>query len=113
MSDCVFCLIAGGKIPANILFEGANVIAFADANPKAPVHAVIIPKRHINPLVDMGEEDIVIIPEIYMAARTIAADTGIDESGYRIVANHGPDSGQEVEHLHFHVLGGRRMGELG
>ena len=113
MSDCVFCLIAGGKIPADILFEGANVIAFADVDPKAPVHAIIVPKRHINPLDDMGEEDLVIITEIYMAARTIAADTGIDESGYRIVANHGPDSGQEVEHLHFHVLGGRRLGELG
>jgi histidine triad (HIT) family protein len=113
MDECVFCLIAEGKIPAEIVFDGENVIAFRDIEPKAPVHVVIIPKRHINPLDDLTEDDIAVVAEIYMAARAIAAGEGVDASGYRIITNHGPDSGQEVEHMHFHVLGGRKMGGLG
>ncbi len=113
MADCVFCKIIDKTIPADIVFEGDNVIAFRDINPKAPVHVVIIPKKHINPLEDMDEEDIVMIPEIYMAARTIAADEGIDVSGYRVLTNTGPDSGQEVEHMHWHLLGGRLLGDIG
>jgi histidine triad (HIT) family protein len=113
MSDCIFCLIAEGKIPADIVFEGANVLAFRDIDPKAPTHVVIIPKRHINPLNDLEEEDILVIPEMYMAARAVAAGEEIDQSGYRLVANTGPDSGQEVEHMHWHVLGGRRLGGMG
>lgn len=113
MADCIFCKIAARSIPADIVFEGANVIAFRDIAPKAPVHVVIIPKKHVNPLADLDEEDIVVIPEIYMAARTIAVDEGIDASGYRILTNHGPDAGQEVEHMHWHLLGGRPLGDLG
>jgi histidine triad (HIT) family protein len=113
MADCVFCKIVDKTIPADIVFEGANVIAFRDITPKAPVHVVIIPRKHINPLEDLDEEDIVMIPEIYMAARTIAADEGIDVSGYRVLTNHGPDSGQEVEHMHWHLLGGRPLGDIG
>jgi histidine triad (HIT) family protein len=112
MSDCVFCSIAGGSIPAEIVFEGENVIAFRDINPAAPVHVVIIPKAHVNPMEDLSEDEYSLIPEIYMAARAIAAAEGIDSTGYRIITNHGPDSGQEVEHLHFHVLGGKRLGPL-
>ncbi len=113
MADCVFCKIVAKTIPADIVFVGATVIAFRDITPKAPVHVVIIPKKHINPLEDLDEEDIVMIPEIYMAARTIAADEGIDVSGYRVLTNHGPDSGQEVEHMHWHLLGGHRLGDIG
>jgi histidine triad (HIT) family protein len=113
MPDCVFCSIAAGDIPAEMVFEGENVVAFRDITPKAPVHVVIIPKTHINPLEDMSETDIAVIAEVYMAARAIAAGEGISESGYRIITNHGPDAGQEVEHLHFHLLGGQRMGGLG
>lgn len=112
MADCVFCSIVGGSIPAEIVFEGENVIAFRDINPAAPVHVVIIPKKHIDPMEDLSEEDYSVIPEIYMAARAIAAQEGIDASGYRILTNHGPDSGQEVEHLHFHLLGGGRLNTL-
>ncbi len=113
MADCIFCLIAGGKIPADIVFEGVNVIAFRDIDPKAPTHVIIIPKKHINPLEDLSESDLAVIPEIYMAARAIAEGEGIATSGYRLLTNHGPDSGQEVEHMHFHLLGGRRLGGLG
>lgn len=113
MDGCVFCGIADGSIPADIVFEGEKIIAFNDIDKKAPIHVVIIPKKHINPMEDLDEEDVATVAEIYMAARAIAAGEGIDGSGYRIIANHGPDSGQEVEHLHFHVLGGRKMGGLG
>jgi histidine triad (HIT) family protein len=113
MNDCIFCKIARGEIPAEIIFKGENVIAFNDIDPKAPFHAVIIPKKHINPLEDLEDDDIALIAEIYMAARAVAAGAGVDDSGYRIIANHGPDSGQEVEHLHFHVLGGRQLGGMG
>ena len=113
MDDCIFCQIVDKTIPADIVFEGENVIAFRDIAPKAPIHVVIIPKKHINPLEDLDEDDLMVIPEIYMAARTIAADAGIDETGYRFLTNHGPDAGQEVEHLHFHVLGGGRLGDIG
>jgi histidine triad (HIT) family protein len=112
MPECVFCKIVSGEIPADIVFNGENVLAFNDIAPKAPIHAVIIPKRHINPLEDMDEEAISVIAEIYMAARAIAADTGIDTTGYRILTNHGPDAGQDVEHMHFHVVGGRRLGDI-
>jgi histidine triad (HIT) family protein len=113
MTDCIFCKIAAKSIPADIVFESENVIAFRDIAPKAPIHVVIIPKKHINPLLDLEEEDIVVIPEIYMAARTIAADTGVDATGYRVLTNTGPDAGQEVEHLHWHLLGGARLGDIG
>lgn len=113
MADCVFCSIAEGRIPAEIVFEGENVIAFRDINPAAPVHVVIIPKKHINPLEDLDAEDYALISEIYMAARAIASQEGIDITGYRILTNHGPDSGQEVEHLHFHLLGGGKLAGLG
>jgi histidine triad (HIT) family protein len=113
MTDCIFCKIANKSIPADIVFESENVLAFRDIAPKAPVHVVIIPKKHINPLLDLEEEDIVVIPEIYMAARTIAADAGVDETGYRVLTNTGPDAGQEVEHLHWHLLGGARLGDIG
>jgi histidine triad (HIT) family protein len=113
MNDCIFCQIVDKSIPADIVFEGPNVLAFRDIAPKAPVHVVIIPKKHIDPLQDLDEEDIVVIPEIYMAARTIAADEGIDVSGYRFLTNTGPDSGQEVEHMHWHLLGGRRLADIG
>ncbi len=112
MEDCVFCLIVDGKIPADIVFEGPNVMAFRDIHPKAPTHVVIIPKKHINPMDDLSESDIAVIPEIYMAARAIAEGEGIAESGFRLLTNHGPEAGQEVEHLHFHLLGGRRLGGL-
>lgn len=113
MADCIFCAIAKGSIPAKIVFEGENVVAFRDNSPVAPIHVVIIPKKHVNPLEDLAEGDYSLIPEIYMAARAIAAQEGIDATGYRIVTNHGPDAGQEVEHLHFHLLGGHRLSGLG
>lgn len=112
MEECLFCQIAEKKIPTTIVYESDQVIAFRDINPKAPVHILIIPKQHINPKIDLKEEDVRVLPDIFLAAKIIAAKEGIGEKGFRLIANVGPDSGQEVEHLHFHLLGGKPLGGL-
>lgn len=109
MSDCVFCLIRDKKIPGDIVYEDDEVMAFKDINPEAPVHILIIPKKHIASLLDMKGDDLKLICRIYSVANKIAADTGIAESGFRLVTNCGKDGGQAVNHVHFHLLGGRSM----
>jgi histidine triad (HIT) family protein len=112
MSDpnCLFCKIAAREIPAEILRETDRVIAFRDIDPKAPTHILVIPKEHIESLAGIGEEHGALLVEIVQAAADLARTEGIDESGWRLVSNVGPDAGQAVFHLHFHVLGGRPMG---
>lgn len=112
MEECLFCKIAEKEIPSEIIYETDQVIAFRDVSPKAPVHILIIPKQHINPKIDLKEEDVRILPDIFLAAKAIAAKEGVGEKGFRLIANVGPDSGQEVEHLHFHLLGGKPLGGL-
>jgi Diadenosine tetraphosphate (Ap4A) hydrolase and other HIT family hydrolases len=109
MSDCVFCLISQKRIPSEIVYEDEYVIAFKDLNPEAPVHILIIPKKHIPSLMEAGDDDLSLITKIYSAAKKIAAQFGISENGFRIVTNCGRDGGQTVNHLHFHLLGGRSM----
>lgn len=106
---CVFCRIVRRELPAEILFENDRVLAFEDIRPKAPVHVLVIPKAHFASLNEAPEGSGDILGEILMAAREIARLKGIDGSGYRIVLNTGPHSGQEVFHIHFHVLGGRPL----
>ena len=108
-TDCIFCQIAGGKIPAEILYQNEDVIVFRDINPQAPVHVLVIPKVHYESLnaVPEGEGDL--LSHILLKARDIAEIKGIREAGYRIVLNTARDSGQEVFHIHFHILGGRQM----
>jgi histidine triad (HIT) family protein len=110
MEDCIFCRIAAGQIPANILYEDEEVAAFRDINPRAPVHILIIPKKHITSLAQVEEEDAVLLGRLCLAARRIAESEGIAQTGYRLISNCGKDSGQEVAHLHFHLLGGRFLG---
>lgn len=112
MEECIFCKIAEKKIPSEIVYETNQVVAFRDVSPKAPIHILIIPKQHINPKTDLKEEDVRILPDIFLAAKIIAANEGIGEKGFRLIANVGPDSGQEVDHLHFHLLGGKPLGGL-
>jgi histidine triad (HIT) family protein len=105
-ADCIFCAIAAGTIPADIVAEGDEFIAFRDIAPKAPVHLVVIPRRHVASLAHAAE-----LPESVRAVMTVfvaevADAAGLSESGYRVVTNHGPDSRQSVFHLHWHVLGG-------
>ncbi len=106
---CIFCKIVKGEIPADRVYEDGKYMAFKDINPKAPVHILIIPKEHIGYLSEIDESNKYIIGDMAIIANKIAKDTGIDKSGYRIVINNGPDSGQEVFHIHMHLLGGKKM----
>jgi len=109
MEGCIFCGIINKDIPARIVHEDDEVLAFEDIDPKAPVHILIIPKEHIGSLNDLSKDREPLLGRILAKARAIAAERGILKSGYRIVLNTGPDSGQEVFHIHVHLLGGRRM----
>jgi len=107
--DCLFCNIINKKIPASILFEDDDVIAFEDIMPQAPVHFLVIPKKHIATLNDIEETDSAIIGKLPIVASKIAKKKGLDQSGYRVVMNCNEDGGQTVYHIHMHVLAGRQM----
>src|SRR6185295_14362936 len=109
MSDCLFCGIAAGKIKANLVYQDDAVVAFKDVAPKAPAHALIIPRKHIVSVSDIEDPDQQLIGRIFQVAAKLARDLGIADSGYRVVVNSGPDAGQSVFHLHYHLLGGRQM----
>ena len=107
--DCIFCKLAQKEIPTEILYEDDFVVAFPDQNPQAPVHVLIIPKKHIASLNEVTAEDTEILLRVVTAAQKVAQDKGIAERGYRLVNNCGQEGGQTVGHLHFHLLGGREM----
>jgi len=109
MSDCLFCSIVEGTIKANIVYQNDLVVAFNDIGPKAPVHVLIIPRKHIVGVLDVTLDDGAVIAEIFQVAARLAREFGIADSGFRVVVNSGPDSGQSVFHLHYHLLGGRQM----
>ncbi len=109
MEDCIFCKLANGEIPTEFVFESENVVAFNDANPVAPVHVLIIPKKHLGSVNDLHEQEAGLIQEMTLAAKNIAESLGIKDKGFRIVINTGLDGGQEVGHLHMHLIGGRPM----
>ena len=109
MSDCIFCKIIAGEIPSTQVYTDALVTAFRDINPAAPIHVLIIPNQHIASVNDLQPEDENLAGHMVLVAQHIAAQEGIRESGYRLIINNGPDGGQEVFHLHLHLLGGHRM----
>ncbi len=109
MEDCIFCKIINKEIPASMVFEDEKMIAFNDINPQAPIHILLIPREHFASLNDIPKEKKNILSHLLLKARQIAQEKGIAEKGYRIVLNTEKDSGQEVFHIHFHLLGGRRM----
>lgn len=109
MSDCIFCKIIERKIFANVVYEDERVFAFKDINPKAPVHILVIPKRHIPTILDIKEEDKELIGHIHVVATNLARSEGLEDNGFRLVLNCKGDGGQEVFHLHLHLLGGRRF----
>ena len=111
MEDCVFCKIIKGEIPSNKVYEDEEILAFKDINPAAPIHILVIPKKHIASLVDMKEGDEILISKIYTVINKIAQDIGIEKKGFRVIVNCGEDGGQEVAHLHFHLLAGKKLGE--
>ncbi len=109
MSDCLFCKIVKGKIPCKKVYEDDQVLAFDDIQPMAPVHVVIIPKKHISTLMDIDTHDMGITSNLISAAKEVAKIKGIAENGFRIAINCNDDGGQVIFHLHIHVLGGRKL----
>lgn len=109
MDECIFCKIVNKEIPSKIIYEDKDIFAFNDINPQAPIHILLIPKEHFASLNAIPEEKKEILSSLLLKARQIAEEKGIAQSGYRIVLNTERDSGQEVFHIHLHLLGGRRM----
>ena len=109
MDDCIFCKIVAGDIPADIVYQDDTVLAFRDLNPQAPTHALVIPRKHVSTLNDLTDEDAELVGRMHLAARVVAQQDGIAETGYRTVFNCNEGAGQTVFHIHLHVLGGRRM----
>jgi histidine triad (HIT) family protein len=109
MTDCLFCKMASGAIKPDIVYQDDTVLAFRDINPQAPLHVLVIPKRHISTLNDLQDTDGALIGKLYLAAKQIAAQEGVAVRGYRTVMNCNAEAGQSVFHVHLHVLGGRPM----
>lgn len=110
MADCIFCKIAAGEIPAQVVYEDDSVIAFKDLSPKAPVHVLIIPKKHVQSVAHFTTEDNELAAHIFVdVVPKLAAELGIADAGFRLVMNTGKNGGQSVYHLHVHMLGGRKM----
>lgn len=109
MNDCIFCKIAAGQIPADIVYEDKDYMAFRDLNPKARIHILIIPKYHSPNLAETTGEVLAHLPAFL---RETAERLGVEEKGYRLLTNTGPDAGQEVFHLHFHLLAGEKLGDI-
>ncbi len=109
MADCIFCQIARHEIDSTVWYEDEEIIAFEDIDPQAPVHILIVPKRHINTLVELKENEMDILQQIFSVAQHVVTLTHIEHSGFRIIINTNSDGGQTVYHLHAHLLGGRKM----
>lgn len=109
MEDCIFCKIIKGDIPCKKVYEDDMMLCFEDINPAAPAHVLLIPKKHIKSLNELSIEDSSLIGHIFAKAKDIAKELKVDNTGYRIVMNCGKDGGQEVQHIHFHLLGGRNL----
>ncbi len=108
-ADCLFCRIAAGEIPATIVRRDASVLAIRDINPKAPTHVLVMPVAHVRSAAELTAADAPLLAQLFETASGIARDEGLDR-GWRLLTNVGADGGQSVDHLHFHLLGGRRMG---
>lgn len=109
MSDCVFCRIAAGEAPAQVVYQDERALAFLDIDPRAPVHVLVIPRKHLDNLKAMGAKDTELAGHLLLVANRVAAGQGMAETGYRLVINVGRDGGESVHHLHVHVLGKRRL----
>jgi histidine triad (HIT) family protein len=109
MPDCLFCKIIEGKIPANIVYRDAEAIGFDDIHPVAPAHVLFVPKRHIDSVSTMTATDRETVGQLMLSAAQYARERGLEATGYRLVANVGPDAGQTVFHLHLHLIGGKPL----
>jgi len=113
MGDCIFCNIADGEMDTDLIYEDDKIMAFEDINPKAPVHILLVPKKHISTLMDLENEDYSLVGHIYKIAAKLAEEHGIAKEGFRIVSNCNEKGGQTVFHVHFHLLGGRQLKKMG
>ena len=111
MDDCLFCKIIRGEIPSEKVYEDEEILAFKDINPAAPIHILIIPKKHIDSLAQIEVQDEALLGKMHTVINKIAKEQGVLEKGYRLIVNCGKDSGQEVMHLHFHLLAGQKFGD--
>lgn len=109
MEDCIFCKIANGTIPSKKVYEDDEVVAFDDIHPMAPVHVIIIPKKHIPTMLDVTKTDMSSIGSMFAAAQEVARIKGVNERGFRVVINCNKEGGQVIFHLHMHVLGGKKL----
>ena len=109
--SCIFCKIKKGEIPSSKVYEDDEILAFNDINPAAPIHVLVIPKKHITSLVEMEAGDELLVGKIYKVINQIAENQGFKDQGFRVIVNCGKDGGQEVGHLHFHLLAGTQLGE--
>ncbi|MBN2232649.1 MAG: histidine triad nucleotide-binding protein [Deltaproteobacteria bacterium] len=109
MTDCLFCKIAAHEIPAEIVFENDRVLAFKDINPKAPVHLLIVPKKHYATLNDIPDDEMEIIAEIHRVVKHLAREFGVADRGYRTLVNTNAEGGQVIFHVHYHLIGGRQL----
>ncbi len=112
MTDCIFCKIVAGEIPADVVFKNEYVTAFRDINPVAPVHILVVPNRHVDHIRDDAAFEDDVLKEMFRAANEVAHQAGIAGSGYRLLINYGPDANLVVPHLHLHVIGGRPLGPM-
>ena len=112
-SSCIFCKIGAGEIPGDFVYRDDETFVIRDIAPRAPVHLLVIPTVHVERIAELGTEDLSIVEAMFLAAKEAVRSEGIDESGYRLIINQGEEGGQEVPHLHMHVLGGKRLGGLG
>ena len=107
--DCLFCKVVKGEVPAKVAYHDDEFVAFHDIDPKASTHILVVPRQHIRSVSDLQDTDDALAGRLLLVAKRLAHDTGIERSGYRLVLNTGADAGQSVDHIHLHVLGGRRM----
>lgn len=110
MDNCIFCRISKGEIPSSVVYENETTFAFRDINPQAPTHILVVPKKHISSLATVQQEDAAILSDCLLAVRTISEQEKL-ENGFRVISNAGPDACQSVHHLHFHILGGKKLTE--
>jgi len=111
--DCLFCKIVGRELESDVVYEDDVVLAFRDISPQAPTHILVVPKRHVSTLNDLGDDDAGLVGNMVLRARSLAAEEGIAEKGYRLVMNCNQEGGQTVYHIHLHLMGGRSMTMLG
>jgi histidine triad (HIT) family protein len=109
-ADCIFCRIVSGEVPSDIVLTSDRAVAFRDVNPQAPVHVLVVPRRHVENAATVTHEDAEVVADLLVTARRVAEELGVADGGYRLVLNVGDDALNSVPHLHVHVLGGRRLG---